>query len=87
MEGKVFSCNLCFSGFLFQMSSVIKGADAQTNGYCSLFAHHTLSTAAEKTGQNIICVAEHPEILFAVFAEPTLSELNGKVASAELPHR
>lgn len=54
MEGKVFSCNLYFSGFLFQKSSVIKGADAQTNGYCSLFARHTLSTAAEKTVQNII---------------------------------
>lgn len=32
-------------------------------------------------------VAKRPEILLAVFAEPTLSELNGKVASAELPHR
>lgn len=38
----------------FQMSGVLNGADAQTNDYCRLFAHHTLSTAVEKSGHNTI---------------------------------
>lgn len=87
IERKVLSCSLCFSGFFFQMSSVLEGADAQTNGYFFLFAHRTLSTAAEKAGQNIIWWRSFPRFSSPVFAEVTLSELNGKVASAELPHR
>lgn len=69
-----------FFWLLFQMSSVLKGADAQTNGSCSLFARRTLSAAAEKSGQNIIWWPRMPR-----FSSPCLQNQHCRSRMAELP--